>query len=185
MSDEDFCSVENCWNNLGMNIQVNVIYIPEIDDPYIQRSGITLPYAHITAVVRLVNFEDYTTPILKDINEAHNPYAAARTICYADGQWLKDKDKYNHKDQTWDSTMEIQLNKDKFKTLTPEQCTRTLIHEVGHVLKLKHPHNVVDGYVPNSIMCQWDNLNSDNRKVLRPTGYDKAILMAKWGEKDE
>ena len=86
--------------------------------------------------------------------------------------------------------IEILLNIDAFwspdpTVITDEQRTRAFVHEVGHVLKLKHPHNVVAGYIPNSIMCQWDNLNSDNRKVLRPTGYDKAILIAKWGERDE
>lgn len=53
------------------------------------------------------------------------------------------------------------------------------LHELGHGLKLAHPHQATAGYYPVSIMCQ--GLPSVNTNLtVRPSGHDKYNLMRKW-----
>jgi len=58
---------------------------------------------------------------------------------------------------------------------------KVFLHEVGHALKLDHPHDAHPGWRPLSVMNQ--GLPSRNNDVAaRPQGYDKFNLIQKWGK---
>jgi hypothetical protein len=65
---------------------------------------------------------------------------------------------------------------------------KIIVHEIGHALKLKHPHADVSpenpGFYPIAVMCQGvhePEMFIKERAVVRPTGHDKAALKEKWG----
>ena len=57
---------------------------------------------------------------------------------------------------------------------------KVLTHEIGHALKLAHPHAGSDDYRPVAIMCQGSVKASSNRPIC-PSGHDKNNLIRKWG----
>lgn len=58
---------------------------------------------------------------------------------------------------------------------------KVFIHEIGHALKLVHPHSTYPYWYPLSIMNQG-YATRDTRIPIRPSGYDRHNLRMKWGE---
>jgi hypothetical protein len=55
----------------------------------------------------------------------------------------------------------------------------TFTHELGHALKLRHPHEIMSDWRPLSVMNQ--GLLSNIQDIPeRPRGYDRYNLIQKW-----
>lgn len=59
-----------------------------------------------------------------------------------------------------------------------EEKERIIIHEVGHALKLQHPHDYNASYRAYSLMMQG---TYDAYRTYGITGHDRATLREKWG----
>ena len=92
-------------------------------------------------------------------------------------------------DSTWIGA-QIQINTNGTYSNTTNKSSVSLeakqmnfLHELGHCLKLSHPHADTgnEDYKPLAIMCQGLP-STTNNTPCRPTGHDKNNLTEKWGK---
>ncbi len=83
----------------------------------------------------------------------------------------------------------VNLTNSQFNTKSREQKLAILMHEVGHVLFLKHTDYTVNEYLlytgaPYSAITYMSAsiMNVDNRQALIITPYDKSNLIKKWSD---
>ena len=74
------------------------------------------------------------------------------------------------------STLSDGINSSTFST---QDKQAVFLHELGHALKLKHPHDNTEYWHPVSIMNQGVPQGMDYIPS-RPSGYDMYNLQRKW-----
>ena len=156
---DDIWHAAECWNNAGANVQINVF---NYNSTQISPADITITIS----------------------TEQSDKDRIAHTQPLYNGQQITQMSQY---DLDWDSYISIKLNvtQGKFLQIDSNRQARTIIHEVGHALKLCHPCDVITDYHPNAVMCQTACSSpqkvNHNELVLRLSGHDKAVIISKWG----
>jgi len=158
--------VANTWNNISSNVSVDVFQIRNKQ----AWPATSTPTFDVAVEGFLFDNECGYWIVLGDFT----PFGAPNSPTWLDHDWHSGRIRMSLGSQGQD------INAPDRGECRLKDRQKVFLHEVGHALKLDHPHDAHPGWRPLSIMNQ--GLPSGNNDVTaRPQGYDKFNLIQKWG----